>query len=297
MNEATHSEIPAMKETPTIAVQTVGMTTKVVRGSLWTFGGQGVVLIASLIATPFTIRLLGPEAYGLLALVNVLLGHLAFDDLGMGLASTPLGSEAHALGDNLREATITWTALFAGLISSTAVAVALLISSKFLVEQVLRLPAHLHDIATVGLRLLALAFVARSASGVLNTPQLVRLRMDLNTVINSGANTLQIILVPIVFFLQGGLTGVIAAIAAIAVVAALINFAVSIRLQPLLLTTRIDLSLIRPLVRNTGQRPIDAAGDRQRFTGSLLINSRKSPARSYRPQGAIAELRTIGDCR
>src|SRR5437660_2137669 len=145
MNEATHSEIPAMKETPTIAVQTVGMTTKVVRGSLWTFGGQGVVLIASLIATPFTIRLLGPEAYGLLALVNVLLGYLAFADLGMGLASTQLGSEAHALGDKLREATMTWTELFAGIICRKAVTEALLSSSQYLFVVVQMIPRYHSD--------------------------------------------------------------------------------------------------------------------------------------------------------
>ena len=65
-----------------------GMTTRVARGTLWTLVGHGAVMVASLVATPFTIRMLGPESYGVLALVNVLVGYLAFTDVGMGLTAT-----------------------------------------------------------------------------------------------------------------------------------------------------------------------------------------------------------------
>jgi O-antigen/teichoic acid export membrane protein len=223
------------------------MTTKVVRGSLWTIGGQGVTLVASLIATPFTIRLLGTEGYGVLALVNVLFAYLAFADLGMGVVSTQFGAEAHSEGDNLREARIIWTSLLISLIPSLPVALALFFSSGFIVERVIRLPLHLRDGATVALQLVAIGLLARTASGVLNTPQLVRLRMDLVTIITTGTGLLQICLVPLVLFYNGGLKGAVAVITAMTVVAAVANLILSHRLQPLLLWPKFDLSLLRPL--------------------------------------------------
>jgi hypothetical protein len=40
---------------------TAGMTTKVVKGSLWTLAGQVLPLFATFLTTPITIRLLGLE--------------------------------------------------------------------------------------------------------------------------------------------------------------------------------------------------------------------------------------------
>src|SRR2546429_9020696 len=95
------------------AFSSTGLTSKVVRGSAWSVGGQGVTLLASLVATPFVIRLLGPEGYGVLALINVLIGYLAFTDLGMGTASTRFGADAHARDDDGdAEAAVIWTSLW-----------------------------------------------------------------------------------------------------------------------------------------------------------------------------------------
>jgi O-antigen/teichoic acid export membrane protein len=129
---------------------------------------------------------------------------------------------------------------------------ALFLSYRLLVERVLGLPPQLHDEATGALQLVALGLVARTVSSVLNTPQLVRLRMDLSALIASGTGTLQICLVPLVLFLQGGLKGAVAVITGMAFVAALLNLAVSSKLQPLLLRTRIQFSLIPTLVRFGG---------------------------------------------
>src|SRR2546430_550163 len=64
-----------------------GLTTRVVHSSFLNLGGQGVTMVATLVATPFVIRLLGPASYGVLALIHVLIGYLSVADLGMGTAS------------------------------------------------------------------------------------------------------------------------------------------------------------------------------------------------------------------
>src|SRR5712691_4239192 len=105
------AELDSSVHAPNPLNHTAGMTTRVVRGSFWILGGQGVTMLASLIATPFVIRWLGTEAYGVLALINVLVGYLAFADLGMGTASTRFGADAHARNDNEGETTVIWTSL------------------------------------------------------------------------------------------------------------------------------------------------------------------------------------------
>src|SRR4029079_17936834 len=99
----------AVSEGPA-APSTAGMTTKVVKGSLWTLAGQVAPIAFSFVATPFTIRLLGAEGYGVLILVGLIPSYLGFADFGMGLGSTKFASEAYAAGDGEREARIVRTA-------------------------------------------------------------------------------------------------------------------------------------------------------------------------------------------
>lgn len=237
---------------------TAGMTTRVMRGSLWILTGQAVMLLVSLAATPFVIRLLGPDGYGVLSLINVMIGYLTFAEMGMGTASTRFGADFHGRNDNEGEAAVIFTSLLIALVPALLVAAVFAALAGPLVEQALRLPSHLHQEAVVAIRLAAAGFVARCVSGVINTPQLVRLRMDLHTLISSGTGAAQIFLIPIVLFLGGGLVGAAAVITAGAIAAALIHAVTSASLLPQLLRPRISRSLIRPL---TG------------FGGSLVISS------------------------
>src|SRR5580765_3927840 len=99
------------------------MTTKVVKGSLWTLAGQVLPLIASLVATPFTIRLLGSEAYGVVILVGLIPTYFSFADFGMGIASTKFGSEAYGQGDTRKEGEVVRTAAVVAFLSSLVIAV------------------------------------------------------------------------------------------------------------------------------------------------------------------------------
>ncbi|HKP71999.1 MAG TPA: oligosaccharide flippase family protein, partial [Pyrinomonadaceae bacterium] len=233
----------------------VGMTTRVVRGSLWALGGGGVTLAASVVSTPFVIRLLGAEAYGALALVNVVIGYMAFADVGMGMASTRFGAGAHARGrgetdGDEGEAAVVWTALWLAALTSAVAVVIVFFAAAPLVERVFRLPASLQHPAVVSLRLAAAGFFLRSLAGVLNTPQLVRLRLDLSAYINAGVALAQSLLVPAVLFLGGGLVGAVAVMAGAAATTALANALVGARLLPRLRARpRFDPLLARQLAR------------------------------------------------
>ena len=212
--------------------QAVSMAGQVARGSLWSMGGQSVTLLASLLATPLLIRWLGAEAYGVWALINLLIGYLSFGDLGMGTASTRFGAEAHARGDDKGEAEIIWTALLLGLLPAMLLAVLLVFGAAPLLARVLGLPAHLQPEAVLALRIAALGFIARVAASVLNTPQLVRLRLRLNVAINTTAGVAQIALAPLALRLGGGLAGAALAVTAVNGFAALGHAFFSWRLLP-----------------------------------------------------------------
>lgn len=95
----TPEEASEPAEKPKTPPSTAGMTTKVVKGSLWTLAGQVAPLAVSLVATPFVIRLLGAESYGVLILIGLIPTYLGFAAFGMSMASTKFGSEAYAEGD------------------------------------------------------------------------------------------------------------------------------------------------------------------------------------------------------
>jgi O-antigen/teichoic acid export membrane protein len=244
--------------------------------------GQGVTMLATLAATPFVIRLLGAPGYGVLALVHVLIGYLSFADMGMGTASTRFGSMAHAQGDDQGEATAIWSALVLAAVPAMTIALALALGARPFVEQVLRLPSNLHQPAVIAVRLAALGFLARAIAGVLNTPAVVRLRMDLVVLITSGTATAQIVLVPVVLYLGGGLTGAVEVVAGVAIATALLFAMIGMRLLPQLRRPHISRGLLKPLARFGGALVVSS------IAGAVLANLEKLLLPRYASVQALA---------
>ncbi|KXK07286.1 MAG: polysaccharide biosynthesis protein [Acidobacteria bacterium OLB17] len=240
-----------ISEAPATPPSTAGMTTKVVKGSLWTLAGQVAPLGASLIATPFTIRLLGSEGYGVLILITLIPTYLGFADMGMSIASTKFGSEAYAAGDPEREARTVRTAALIALCAAIPVAIVVFFASAKLVT-LFNVPEHLLWEASMALKVAAVTFVVNFMNQIFNTPQLDRLRMDLNTFVTSGFRILGVIATPIVIYLGFGILGAVTVL----LVAALLTLAGHIytsgRLLPELYSLTLDRTIIRPLLKFGG---------------------------------------------
>ena len=200
---------PAPEDPSDKRPSTAGMTTKVVKGSLWTLAGQVAPLAVSLVTTPFTIRLLGAEGYGVLILVALIPTYLGFADFGMSMASTKFGSEAYGEGDEEKEGRVVRTAALIALMSSVPVAALLIIFAGSVIS-LFNVPPDYVAEATLALRLAAVTFVINILCSIFNTPQLARLRMDLNTLINAIPRILGLIATPIVIYLGYGIVGAIA---------------------------------------------------------------------------------------
>lgn len=244
----TPDPIPPAAEDPPETRSTAGMTTKVVKGSLWTLAGQIAPMAVTLIATPFTIRLLGSAGYGVFILVALIPTYLGFADFGMGLGSTKFASAAYADGDLDREARIVRTSALIALASSIPFALAMLLFSAQIIG-LFKVPDELHADAVLALRFASVTFVIGFLNNIFNTPQLTRLRMDLNTFVNAGFRILGQIAVPLALFFIGGVAAATFVLMIVSILNLFGHLLVSRSLLRELFGTSIERSALRPLFK------------------------------------------------
>lgn len=244
------------------------MTTKVVKGSLWTLAGQVAPLGVSLFTTPFVIRMLGAESYGVLILVVLIPTYLGFADFGMSMASTKFASEAYATGDLEKEARIVRTAAVIALCSSLPFGIALFALSGWLVT-LFNVPENLQPEAAIALKIASVTFVVNFLNLIFNTPQLSRLRMDLNTFVTSGARILALVATPIVIYLGGGILGAVIVLFISAVLTLAGHLYCATHLLPQLFGSSLNSAMIRPFLSFGG--PLTLSG----IVGLLLANIEK----------------------
>jgi len=238
-------------EAPKQIPSTAGMTTKVVKGSMWTLAGSVAPLAVSFISTPFVIRFLGTESYGVLLLVGLIPTYFSFADFGMGVASTKFASEAYGQGDEKKESEVVWTATAIAAISALVVAIPIFLFSYPLVR-LMNVPEHLLSTASIALKITSGSFFLGILSSVLNSPMLARLRMDLNMLTSAIPKILLAAVTPFILYFGGGLIEAVswAFIVALGIVAVGRYF--SARLLPDLKKITFNRDLTRPLLKFGG---------------------------------------------
>lgn len=244
-----NTTIDLTDQTQTIAPAASGLTTRVVKGSFWMIAGQAAPLLVSLVATHYSIRFLGDVGYGVLFLIALIPNYFSYADLGMSMASTKFASEAFARGDVESEGRIVRTAALIALCVSVPVAIGLIALAPLIIEKSNVSADYVTD-AIGALRIAAVTFVVNFLCSIFNTPQLTRLRMDLNTMINASTRIAGLAATPVVIYLGYGLTGVSAALLATNLLCLAGHLTVSQRLlSGRLLDLTIGRELLTPLVR------------------------------------------------
>ena len=243
------SKIDPNSESP--IADTQGMTTKVFAGSLWTLLGQILPVFVSFFTTPFVIRLLGEESYGVYILVGLIPSYFSFADFGMSLASTKFGAEAYSRRAAEEEGKIVRTSALIALFLSFPIAVGIFGFSYYIVEW-FNIPETLHYQASIALKMASVTFLSNFLCNIFNTPQLSRLRMDLNTFANTAFKLLGTISVPIIIFMGGGIVGAIFALMIASLLTLATHLFLSFRLLNELFRFSIDRTLISPLMKFGG---------------------------------------------
>ncbi len=243
----------------------------VAAGGAWGLAGRVVVLGAILVATPFTIRLLGPAAYGLWALLQTALTWASLADLGMATASTKFAAECYEARDDNGESAVVWTALVMTGAATFCLALLVGIAAPEIIH-LMRVPRDLVAPGTAALRIVCGIFVVQSVAGTVNTPQLVRLRWRQYTFITQGANVIFVAGVPIALAIvsKGVATASVVWLGA-ALIGATGNLLLGIYFQPALRSVRFRSDLVRPLLSYGGALTVSGLASIPLATGERFL--------------------------
>ena len=208
-----------------------GITVKVVKSGVWTLAGQVLPLIVSLAVTPFTIRLLGTDRYGLLSFLLLINTFLAFLDFGMSTAAVKLGSQAFAEDDEEKEKNLILTATKIAVMTSASAIFFLLLLSSWIVSH-LNISSEFYAETLLSFRLALATLFFTITYSVVYAPQVIRLRMNLVVSINGGMRILGAISTLVIIYWGYGITGAMATLLAVSILTLFLHLFVSTRLLP-----------------------------------------------------------------
>lgn len=127
------------------------------RNTIWNILGQGVPLLAAVVAIPAILKGLGTERFGALTLAWLLIGYFGLFDLGLGRALTKLAADRLGQGQDEDVPALGWTALLLMMALGVAAAGVIASSSSWLVAHVLAVPPPLRGETREALCLLAMS--------------------------------------------------------------------------------------------------------------------------------------------
>ncbi|CAK8723830.1 Membrane protein involved in the export of O-antigen and teichoic acid [Candidatus Electrothrix aarhusensis] len=114
-----------------------------IKNSFLNIFGRILPLIAGVLLIPYAIKGLGKESFGILALVWVIFGYFGLFDFGLSRTTTKFASEAFDKKDNQALRSIFWTAILLSFGLGVVGAIALILVTPLLVEEVLTIPNEL----------------------------------------------------------------------------------------------------------------------------------------------------------
>jgi O-antigen/teichoic acid export membrane protein len=231
----------------------------VARGGLFSLGGQAATFASSLLATPFTIRLLGPSKYGLWSLLQTSLTWVGLADIGMSQASTRFGADSVAKQDTEGEVTAIWTAAAITISVTTCAAIVVALCAVPILRDLLHVHGKLFGPGVLAFRIISMTLVTQAVIGTLNTPQVIRLKWRSYTVVTTGSGVLRIVALPVALAAAAGglVTAALVALGA-GIVGAIGTIWAAAMVQPAIKRPRTSRKLILPLLRYGG--PLSVAG-------------------------------------
>ena len=148
-----------------------------------------------LLTTPYLLHHLGPSAYAVFALMNLIIAYLSNLEFGFGHGTVRFLARARAKGDRQAEARIIGTGLLVFLVASTLGGLLVLVGAPVIVEDFANFPASIQDEAVgavrVGALVIAATFLMNFFTAALQAhgrfPVLIKSRLVFGTLLSLGA--------------------------------------------------------------------------------------------------------------
>ncbi len=126
---------------------------------IWNFIGQIWMVLLAFFATPFIVRSLNVNFYGIYTLVGVIIGYFSFLQFGLGIATVKYVAQYFAEGQSDKVCATFWACMvmyiLLGLVGSTAIA----LTSRPVVVHIFKIPAALEESAVIAVRIGSLGFL------------------------------------------------------------------------------------------------------------------------------------------
>ncbi|MDD2689806.1 MAG: oligosaccharide flippase family protein [Candidatus Omnitrophica bacterium] len=168
------------------------LSTRIIWNIIWNFLGQTWVLAISFFATPFIVRSLNVNIYGIYTLVGVIIGYFSFLKFGLGTASVKYISQYLASEEEGKARSAFWSCLGAYIFLGALGMILIAFSAPVLVEKLLKIPPELRIISIVCIRLGSVGFFIFMLLGAMSGPIQAAGRFDILNRIGIMLYTLQI---------------------------------------------------------------------------------------------------------
>lgn len=186
----------------------MGTAPSVARNTVSNFFVQGWSLLLAFATTPYIVRGLGAEGYGVFGAVSVLLGYLSFLDLGFGWGLIKFAAEYHAQGDRRALGAAVATTFVMMTVIGAVVAAGVYASAPWLVAHALNVDGPLRHTAITAVRLSGVTFAIGLIASVFGAALRGLQRFESINALQAIAGALQVGLSLCALWLGYGLVGV-----------------------------------------------------------------------------------------
>jgi O-antigen/teichoic acid export membrane protein len=241
--------------------------------------GLGIPLVIGFFSIPVVIRWLGPERFGILSLVWVVVGYFSLFDLGLGRAVTKYIAEAFGRHETESIPGLFWTTVFVQGAFGVFGGLLLVVLSPLLVERVLHISASLQNEMRASFVILAVAVPFVMVSGAFRGALEAMHRFDLVNLVRVPSSAF-LYLAPLIGWLAGfdmrGIVGLLAATRGLALAAW--AFLLLRELPQLRKRVSFNPAAFRPVIR---------------FGGWVMLSNLVSPLLLYLDRFLIGSLLTL----
>jgi O-antigen/teichoic acid export membrane protein len=224
----------------------------VARNTVLNLVGLTIPLVVAIAAVPVTVRALGVERFGILALAWIVLGYFSLFDLGLGRATTRFAAEALSLGQTKRFASLVWTSIGLQAALGLTGGVVLLGIAPFLVNHLLNVPPALVNEAQLCFMVLAAAIPATLVMGAARGALEAGHRFDLANLVGAPSSVLFYVLSALGAIAGLPLAGIVLLLVGNRVAAGLAYIALARRAFPAVSRITVDLSVAPSLLMYGG---------------------------------------------
>jgi O-antigen/teichoic acid export membrane protein len=241
----------------------------VVSGVVWNFLGQGWLLAIAFLATPYVVRLLSVDLYGLYSLAGFVLSYFAFLEFGLGSAVTKFISQYLAEGNQDGIGDAFWAGLVWLACGGLACVSVMVLFADFIASTLLRVPAQLHSAAVAAFRISSLLICLTMWTGIMTGTLRSIGRFALLNLAAVTTGTLQTALTIGLLWAGHSLAAILWAMACCQAALLGWQFGLCLYLLPILRRPRLSLRALTGLLRYGGI--LTAAS----ITGPVLTNIEK----------------------